>query len=72
MPAGRRLQSNTMLYTLITFVGLFIVATTLAIIFYVKSENHRTKATTLQSQINELATSAITAKDRNDSGCNTR
>ena len=58
MPAGRRLQSNTMLYTLITFVGLFIVATTLAIIFYVKSENHRTKATTLQSQINELATSA--------------
>ena len=57
MPAGRRLQSNSMLYTLITFVGLFLIATTFAIIYYVKSENHRTKAATLQSQINELATS---------------
>jgi len=56
MPAGKRQQSNAMLYTLITFVGLFIAATTFAVIYYVKAEEHRTKATTLQGQINELAT----------------
>jgi len=57
MPAGKRQQSNAMLYTLITFVGLFIIATTIAVIYYVKAEDHRTKADALQSQIDELATS---------------
>ena len=42
MPARRRKQSNAMLYTLITFVGLFIAATTVAVIYYVKAEEHRT------------------------------
>ncbi len=42
MPARRRKQSNAMLYTLITFVGLFIASTTVAVIYYVKAEEHRT------------------------------
>jgi len=42
MPARRRKQSNAMLYTLITFVGLFIASTTIAVIYYVKAEEHRT------------------------------
>jgi len=56
MPPGKKQQSNTMLYTLIAFVGLFIVATAIAVIFYVKSEEHKKNADKLQSQINELAT----------------
>ena len=58
MPAGKRPQSNATLYALITFVGLFLIATTVAVIYYVKAEEHRTKAVTLQSQIDELATGA--------------
>ena len=57
MPAAKRQQDNTMLYTLITFVGLFIIATTVAVIFYVKSEEHRKNAADLQSQRDELANS---------------
>jgi len=57
MPAAKRQQDNTMLYTLITFVGLFIIATTVAVIFYVKSEEHRKNAADLQSQRDELASS---------------
>ena len=48
MPAGKRPQGNAVLYTLITFVGLFIIATAFAIIFYVKTEEQKdtvTKAT---------------------------
>ena len=56
MPAGKRQQDNTMLYTLIAFVGLLIIATTVAVIFYVKSEKHRKNAADLQSQKNVLAT----------------
>ncbi len=58
MPAGKRQQTDAMLYTLITFVGLFIIATTVAVIYYVKAEEHRTNAAKLQSQIDELATPA--------------
>ncbi len=47
-----------MFYTLLTFVGLFIVTTTLAVIFYVKAEDYRTKTESLQNQIDELATGA--------------
>jgi len=56
MPAHRRKQSNAMLYTLITFVGLFIAATTIAVIYYVKAEEHRTGLEDTQRQINDLAT----------------
>ena len=58
MPPGKRQQTNPMLYTLIAFVGLFIIATTVAVIFYVKSEEHRKEANTLQGQISDLASSS--------------
>lgn len=57
MPAGKRTQSNAMLYTLITFVGLFIVSTVLAIIYYIKFEEQRTKALTAQDKLKEIASS---------------
>jgi len=43
-----------MLYTLITFVGLFIVATTVAVIYYVKAEELRTRSDDLQEQMDTL------------------
>ncbi|UCG58259.1 MAG: hypothetical protein JSU70_01885 [Phycisphaerales bacterium] len=55
MPVGKRQQSNAMLYTLITFVGLFVVATSAAVIYYVKAEEYRTQGTELETQINDLA-----------------
>ena len=55
MPARRRKQSNAMLYTLITFVGLFIVATTIAVIYYVEAEDKRTRLADIQNQIDDLA-----------------
>ena len=55
MPARRRKQSNAMLYTLITFVGLFIVATTIAVIYYVEAEDKRTRLEETQGKIDELA-----------------
>ena len=58
MPAGKNQQNNAMLYTTITFVALFVIAATLAVIYYVQAEDHRTKAATLQHQIQELATAA--------------
>lgn len=56
MPAHRRKQSNAMLYTLITFVGLFIATTTVAVIYYVKAEEHRNREADLQREIDNLAT----------------
>lgn len=55
MPARRRKQSNAMLYTLITFVGLFIVATTIAVIYYVEAEDKRTRLEEIQNKIDDLA-----------------
>lgn len=55
MSPRRRQASSAMLYTLITFVGLFIAATTVAVIYYVKAEDYRTGQVDLQNQINELA-----------------
>lgn len=62
MPAGKRPQTDTMLYTLIAFVGLFIAATAVAVIFYVKAEEYKKNANTLQSQIAELATNTERGK----------
>jgi hypothetical protein len=45
-----------MLYTLITFVGLFIATTTVAVIYYVKAEEYRTAEADLQRDIDNLAT----------------
>ena len=55
MPARRRKQSNAMLYTLITFVGLFIATTTVAVIYYVKAEEYRTAEADLQREFDNLA-----------------
>ena len=55
MPPGKRRQSNAMLYTLITFVGLFIVATTVAVIYYVKAEELRTTTEEAQSELSKMA-----------------
>jgi len=57
MPPGKRRQSNAMLYTLITFVGLFIIATTVAVIYYVKAEELRTTTADAQSELAEMASS---------------
>jgi len=58
MPARRRKQSNAMLYTLITFVGLFIVATTVAVIYYVDAEAKKTRLADMENQIDDLAESS--------------
>ncbi|MBN2138049.1 MAG: hypothetical protein JW720_09595 [Sedimentisphaerales bacterium] len=55
MPPHKRQQSNAMLYTLIAFVGLFMAAATAAIIFYVKSEDYKTKEEAASSKILEIA-----------------
>lgn len=55
MPPGKRRQSNAMLYTLITFVGLFIVATTVAVIYYVKAEELHTTTEEAQSELSKMA-----------------
>jgi hypothetical protein len=64
MPARRRKQSNAMLYTLITFVGLFIATTTVAVIYYVKAEEYKNGQADLQREINNIATD----RERNDLG----
>jgi ASC-1-like (ASCH) protein len=57
MPPAKRQQSSAVLYTLITFVGLFFGATTIAVIYYVKAEEYRTTAAALEGQIDDLANS---------------
>ena len=44
MPAGKPSQSNAMLYTVIIFVALFIISTSCAVIFYIKSEEYKIQA----------------------------
>jgi hypothetical protein len=56
MPAGRKQQNNAMLYTVVVFVGLFIISTTVAVIYYLQAEKHRTEASNLQNQMDDLAT----------------
>jgi len=56
MPAGKRQQSDAMLYTLVAFVGLFIAATTVAVIYYVKFEDQMKIAETAESNLREMAT----------------
>ena len=55
MPARNRPQSNAMLYTLVTFVGFFIIAAIVAVIFYVKFEDQRTTANEAKRDLNEFA-----------------
>jgi len=44
-----------MLYTLITFVGLFIATTTVAVIYYVKAEEYKTAEADLQRELDNFA-----------------
>ena len=46
MPPTKRRQSNDMLYTLIVLIGLCIVAVTVAVIFYIRAEEARTRSGT--------------------------
>ncbi|MCX5633715.1 MAG: hypothetical protein NTW93_08600 [Phycisphaerae bacterium] len=55
MAVARQGQSNTTLYTVITFVALFVIAATLAVIFYLKSEDWRDQYTKSQQETSELA-----------------
>jgi len=57
MPPRKRQQSSAMLYTLVVFIGLFIIATTFAVVYYVKAEEFRSRAAEMESQINDLASS---------------
>jgi hypothetical protein len=57
MPPGKSSQSNAMLYTLITFVILFLIAGTCAVIFYIKSEDYRTQKEKADSDMNAFANS---------------
>jgi hypothetical protein len=43
-----------MLYTLITFVALFVIATTAAVIYYVRAEELRTTRDTLQNEMDTM------------------
>jgi hypothetical protein len=61
MPPGKQ-QSNTMLYTLVAFVGLFILATAGAVVFYVKAEEHRKSANDLERQMRDMATTGERSK----------
>lgn len=56
MAARQGSQSNAMLYSLVTFVALFIIATVCAVIFYVKSEEYRTASQNDQATLEEVAT----------------
>jgi len=56
MPAVRRTQNDTMLYTVITFVAIAIIAIVAAIALYVKYEEQRTLAQEKQGRISELVT----------------
>jgi hypothetical protein len=58
MPPGKRPQTNAMLYATVTFVALFLIATVAAVILYLKTEDYRTQAANLQSQMDDLATTA--------------
>lgn len=55
MPAGKSSESSAMLYTVITFVGLFLIATTCAVIFYVKAEDFKTQRDAADSTMLKLA-----------------
>lgn len=55
MPPTKRRQSNDMLYTLIVLIGLCIVATTVAVVFYIRAEDYRTQSLEWQQKTENLA-----------------
>ena len=55
MPAGKPMQSNTMLFTVLTFVGFFLVAAVCAVFFYVKAEDYKSQRDDMAGQLGKLA-----------------
>jgi len=58
MPAGKRQQTNTVLYALITVVTLFIISAVLAVIFYLKFEDQRTTANQAKQDLEQMVSQA--------------
>ncbi|MDD5134418.1 MAG: hypothetical protein PHP01_03280 [Phycisphaerae bacterium] len=75
MAVAHQGHSNTMLYTVITFVALFLVAAVCAVVFYIKAEDWRNEFLANQQDTSELASPAqirnlptlIGQKNRNES-----
>ena len=55
MAARQASQSNAMLYTMITFVALFIIAAVIAVVYYVKSEEFREQAEQAKADLQSIA-----------------
>ena len=58
MAVARQGQGSTMLYSVVTFVALFLVAAICAVIFYIKAEDWRNEFLASQQEMSDLATSA--------------
>lgn len=54
MPAPRRSQSNAMLYTVVVFVGISIIASVIAVVFYIKYEDQQANIRQAQSNFSEM------------------
>ncbi|HOK96713.1 MAG TPA: hypothetical protein PKW71_11355, partial [Anaerohalosphaeraceae bacterium] len=48
-------SGNTMMYALITFVALFIIAAVFAVVYYIKSEEYRTQWEQAKEDLNQIA-----------------
>ena len=55
MPAGKSSESHAMLYTLVTFVALFLIAAIGAGIYYAKAEEYRTQYDEQKKKLDEVA-----------------
>ncbi len=62
MPAGKPSQSSAMLYTLIAFVTISIIATVCAVYFYVKAEDYKTQRIAQEEALNRFASSTEQAQ----------
>ena len=54
MPAPRQSQNGAMLYTVITFVSLFIIATVIAVLYYLDAEDTRLQLESSELQLKKL------------------
>jgi hypothetical protein len=56
MPAGRPSQDSSLFYAVVVFVGLFIVSTALAVVFYLKFADFQKQVQDADRRVEELAT----------------
>lgn len=54
MPAPRQSQNGAMLYTVITFVSLFVIATVIAVLYYIDAEDTRLQLESSDLQLEKL------------------